>query len=148
MNRYVLSGLEFGPVVVERIIGQLDPKKLDTRSAEGRFTPREVAAHLADWEPILMGRIQQSVEQPGSVLATYDDDKSNERKYSESNVTEQLAAFAQRRKATVAYLKNLQRDEWEKSAVHPERGAMTVLEWAAAIMGHDMYHIEQLTAVW
>jgi hypothetical protein len=91
--------------------------------------------------------MQQAVEQPGSVLATYDDDKASERTYAESNISEQLTAFAERRRATVAYLKSLQPDQWDKSAIHPVGGAMSVRDWATTIMGHDMYHIEQLTAL-
>lgn len=135
-------------MVIERLIAGVDAAKLDTPTSEGRFTPREVVAHLADWEPILLGRIRQTVEQPGSTLEGYDEgQRAIDGKYSETDVVEQAKQFKGHRAKTVAYLQSLPASDWDKSAVHSERGPMTVRDWAAAIVGHDMYHVEQLTSV-
>jgi hypothetical protein len=148
MNPYVMSALEFGPTVMERVISQLDPTTLDQPTSSDRFTPREVIAHLADWEPVLHGRIKQTVESPGSTIKTYGDDRENEKSYAAADPVESVRSLIKLRKETVEYLKSLDKADWEKSSIHPARGAISVLEWAAMIMGHDMYHIEQLTSVW
>jgi len=149
MTPYVISGLEFGPVVIERVLRQIDPKAMEKPAGEGRFTPREVAAHLADWEPILHGRIKQTVDSPGSVLVAYDEvQRGKDMNYTATDPFDSAQAFAKHRQATVEYLKGLEAADWEKSSIHPERGVMTVREWVMAVMGHDTYHVEQLTAVW
>lgn len=149
MTHYVMLGLEFGPVIIERALRQIDERTMGKPTGEGRFSPREVAAHLADWEPILMGRIRQTVERPGSTLATYDEGQmSIDGNYAGSDPFEMAQAFAKHRKATAEYLRGLQPEDWNKRALHPERGEMSVKDWASALVGHDMYHIEQLTSVW
>jgi hypothetical protein len=149
MTQYVMSALEFGPIVMERVIGQLDPTVLDQPTSSDRFTPREVIAHLADWEPILHGRIKQTVDRPGSTLVAYDEgERAVQQNYAAADPAESAKSFIKHRAETVAYLKTLDKADWDKASVHPERGSITVREWASALVGHDMYHIEQLTSVW
>jgi hypothetical protein len=38
-------------------------------------------------------------------------------------------------------------DEWERYAVHAERGRMTVADLARQIAGHDLNHLEQIKKI-
>lgn len=145
MNPYLLPVLKLGPTVIERLIRQIDPSKLDQPSHPGRFSPREIVAHLADWEPILQQRIRQTVESPGSMLQVFDEgEMAVAHNYGASDIEDQLRVFAEARKANVAYLETLSEDDWKKSSLHPERGELTAREQAFTEIGHDMYHVEQL----
>jgi hypothetical protein len=147
MNQYLFSGLEHGPIVIGRLMEKLH-SQLDKPTGPDRFTPREVVAHLADWEPILLGRIRQCVEQPGSTLIAYDEgEMALEHDYAHSDPAAMAESYKAGRAKTVAYLRALPAEDWHKATVHPERGEMKVYEWAAALIGHDMYHIEQLSSV-
>lgn len=145
MNTYLLPALEFGPQIMRRIIGLIEPSKLDVPSEPGRFTPREVIAHLADWEPIMLARIHTAVNSPGAKIESYDEGAmAVEHDYAHSDVREQLRKFAADRMQTVAFVRSLTKDDWGKTAVHPERGEQTALDLAHLLNGHDTYHIEQL----
>ena len=148
MNPYLLPVLEFGPCIMRRLVQQMPPERLDRPSAPDRFTPREVIAHLADWEPIMLARIHQAIENQGSTLTVYDEgEMAIAHRYAESNLTQQLELFAAHRKATAEYLRQLPEDLYENVVIHPERGKLTVKDQAWTLIGHDMYHIEQLTSV-
>ena len=44
-------------------------------------------------------------------------------------------------------MRGLPESDWEKTAEHPERGAISVRDQAGMLIGHDMYHIEQLSGL-
>lgn len=147
MNPYLFSGLENGPLVLERLVGKLDGAQLDKPSSPDRFSPREVVAHMADWEPILLARIHQAVERPDSLVEVYDEgEMAVAHDYAHSDIGVQMGKFKDARKATIEYLKGLDGAAWDKSVKHPERGVMTVHDMASMFLGHDIYHIEQLSS--
>jgi len=146
MNAYLPISIEFGPVVIQRLLRQISLDQMDRQMHPGRFTPREVVAHLADWEPIMRERIRQAVTNPGSTLVVYDEDQmAIENRYSKSDPNEQCALFARERSDTAEYIKTLSQDDLRKTVHHPERGERTADDLANLLLGHDLYHIEQLS---
>jgi hypothetical protein len=147
MNPYLLPTIEFGPVVVRRLITLIPRDQLDVSLDEGRFTPRQVVAHLADWEPILRQRIATACSQPGSTIEAYDEvAMAAERGYSQSDPVEQLEIFERERQVTARFLRTLEGEVWSNAVRHPERGDQTTEDLANLLLGHDLYHIEQLSA--
>lgn len=147
MHAYLLPGIGFGPMVIERLIGAIPKEDHDRAIAAGRFTPREIAAHMADWEPIMRGRIQQAVEKPGTVVSAFDEGQlAIDHAYSTKNIEEQIKLYGAERKATVDYVSALSPDELKQTVTHPERGVMSAEDLTGLLLGHDMYHVEQLTA--
>ena len=135
-----------GPELIRRVCGQIDETRLDEPSHEGRFSPREVVAHLADWEPIFLARIRQSVERPDSELEVFDEgEMALAHSYAQADIEQELRKYASHRRASVEYLRSLADADWQKSSRHPERGILTVREQAFTEIGHDMYHAEQLS---
>lgn len=148
MNPYLLPVLEFGPQIIGRLIEEMPEDVLDVPTGAGRFTPREVVAHLADWEPIMLSRIHQAIENQGSVLTIYDEGQmATAHRYAESDVRQQLELLQNHRKETAEYLRRLPENLYDNVVEHPERGKLTVKDQAWTLIGHDMYHIEQLTSV-
>ena len=147
MNPYLVPALELSPVVVERLLRQIPAARLDAATAEGRFTAREVIAHLADWEPIMRARIQQASERPGSTIEVFDEgEMALANGYAAADPTEQIRLFQRERAVTAAFVRSLQPGDWSKAAHHPERGTLSVDDLANLLIGHDLYHIEQLSA--
>lgn len=146
MNFYLFPGLEFGPRIVERIIAQIPPARYDEKTNPSRFTLREAVAHLADWEPILRARIEQGIAQPESPIQGIDEAVLAEEKgYGSWDVKEQLAVFTAERAKTIAYLRTLAPEDWDKAVVHNEKGRQTAADQANQFLGHDLYHIDHLT---
>lgn len=110
-----------------------------------RFSPHEVVAHLADWEPILRSRIETALTQPGSPIVAYDEgERALEQNYSSWDASRSLETFAAERVTTRNLLMKIEAADWTKSVLHPERGRQTVADIAMMLLGHDLYHIRQL----
>ena len=145
MNAYLFPGLEFGPRIVARLVEQIPAARYDERTNPDRFTLREAVAHLADWEPILRDRIARAVAEPESAVQGIDESiRAEEQGYSKWDVGEQLKVFADERQKTIAYLKTLNPEDWNKALVHNEKGRQTVSDQANQLLGHDLYHIDHL----
>ena len=147
MNAYLLPTIELGPVVLERMLRQIPESRWDEALVPDRFTPRKVAAHLADWEPILRARIRAAVDSPGSTIEAFDEvEMARTNRYAEKHPLEQCALFASERAMTASYLRALSAEQWTGFAIHPERGRQSAEDLANLLLGHDLYHIEQLSA--
>ena len=147
MNPYLLSAIELGPVAVARLIERIPADRLDVAAEEGRFTPRQVVAHLADWEPIDRDRILAGVNSPGSTIEPFDEmEMALDHRYEESDPAERCELYLRERRKTAAVIRGLKSEDWGKSVYHPERGTLTVGDLCNIVIGHDLYHIEQLTA--
>ncbi|HTQ10166.1 MAG TPA: DinB family protein [Fimbriimonadaceae bacterium] len=148
MHPYVVVGLGFGPLVIERLIRLVPADRLDAPTGESRFSPREVVAHMADWEPILRQRIVTALDSPGSPVPLFDEEQmAIEHRYGESDLEAQLRRLAAERARTTDLVKGLTAEQRELTVIHPERGEITVEDMLGMLIGHDMYHIEQLSAV-
>ncbi|HZH97628.1 MAG TPA: DinB family protein [Fimbriimonadaceae bacterium] len=147
MVTYLLDGLRFTPSILERLVAALPAHVLD-RAQDGRFTPREVLAHLADWEPILRARVESAVNSSGSTIEAYDEAAmAEENGYSSSDLDESLRTFAMERGRTVSFFETLTPEQLQAHVIHPERGMLSAYDLAVVMLGHDVYHMEQLTAL-
>lgn len=149
MNAYLFPALESSPDVLAALISNIPEEKLDVPTHENRFTPREVIAHLAEWEVILREeRMRVPSMRSGVAVNEYDEGELAEKaNYAESDIPTQLAIFKAEREKTIALLKSLSKEQLQNTMVHPTRGVCTVLDLANNIVGHDMYHCRQLAEV-
>lgn len=149
MHRYLVPGLKLSPDIFQRVIDRIPDEKLDVPTHPDRFSPREVIAHLADWEPIMRDeRIRATLENPGQTFNAYDEvEMAATNRYAETDINEQLRKFAIERAETVALIRQMPAEAWEFIGHHPEAGDLKLWQITNMILGHDTYHIEQLTAV-
>ncbi|MBV6457560.1 MAG: hypothetical protein HONBIEJF_00673 [Fimbriimonadaceae bacterium] len=145
MHYYLMPTLPMGPQVMRTIVRNIPPDKLDTPTHPGRFTPRQVIAHLADWEPVLLTRMKIAIENPGGLAQGYDEMQwAIDHEYHKLDPHVQADLFIQRRQGTIEFLEGLSPDLWDRQYNHSERGLMSVYDTANMLVGHDMYHVEQL----
>lgn len=148
VNPYLIYALQCTPGLLRREFERLNREVWDTPTASGRFTPREVVAHLLDWEPILRERIKAAVETPGATLQVWDEGlRAIEQQYKTWDPTESLDRWMEERKRTVEFVHSVPAEAWGNAVVHPERGVMTAADLANMLPCHDVYHIEQLRAL-
>jgi len=120
---------------------------MDVPTHPGRFTPREVIAHLCDWEPISRGRMQTAQRTPGAVVPDLDEgQRAKDQDYASWDPIQTSEEFIRRREETIQWLQSLPEEDWTKTAVHSAKGEMTIYDYANLELGHDMYHLEQLCA--
>lgn len=147
-NAYLWEGLPVTAGVIRTFMDRMDPAAIDRPTHPDRFSPREVIAHFADWEPILLERMKKAASAPGSRVEAYDEGEMAIRNaYEKSDWKAKLQEFEKARLETIAFLKGLSAEDFDKQFVHPERGNVTIEDQAAMLLGHDLYHLDQLSDV-
>jgi hypothetical protein len=145
MHGYLLPALSLGPQALRTLIRSIPSEKWDIATGTNRFTPREVMAHLADWEELFRTRMEVARSSPGSPVEVFDEgQRAEELGYRKTDPNVQADLFVQRREQTRKFLESLSSEEWHLHYQHPERGKMSIEDTANMLVGHDMYHVEQL----
>ncbi len=148
MNRflYVDRGLAFTPTILRRLIERIDPGRYDESLAPDRFTLREVVAHMADFEPVIRGRMELALSHPGSEVQNWDQDaEALARNYRSWDVEQTLGTLANERLRTLELFGSLSQNQLQLTVKHPILGEMSIFGLAAFCLGHDTYHLEQVS---
>src|SRR5262249_43073015 len=122
---------------------------LSRRPDAKNWAPKEVVCHMRDIEELLMTRLTLMVATNEPRLVGFDPDKTpdrwaEERQYLRNDIGEALAAFRRRREESLAFLPGLTPEQWDRSAIHPTRGRMTIDDFVTLEPWHDENHLEQL----
>jgi len=144
--KYVLSALEGTPATLEALSGSYPSISpiWDRRPDPDRFTLREVAAHLADWEAIFHGRIQRILNEDHPRLEDIDEGEiAIEHNYAEIDPHESLRRFKEGRAHLLATLRSVSGEQWERMGHKEMIGDISVEQMAVLILGHDGYHMSQ-----
>ena len=146
VRKYLIDhALNASPGIIARFCANIPDAIADQDQGPDLFTLREVLAHLADWEPIWLERMQRIVQEDSPVLPNIDEGEMAElNDYATTPVEVSLEKFATGRAALTAYLASLPNDAFERSGIRPEVGTITVKDIATLVLAHDTYHIAQL----
>lgn len=126
------------------IAGQ--PESVLARRPDAKnWAAKEVVCHLRDAEELFMDRFQTiaAVDEPRLFPPT-PDRWAEERQYLRNDAAEALGHFRQRREESLAYLRGLSPEGWQRGGVHPVRGRLTVGDFVTLMAWHDDNHLKQL----
>jgi len=154
MNPYdaFLNGQD--PMVILRETVLVLPAKLaaheeagttDTPPAPGKWTFREIIAHLADTETVFAVRLRQAVAEEHHTIQPFDQERWA-RGYAATDLEEALALFNAMRAWNLHFIAAQPGSTMEKTLTHPERGTMTFRALVETMAGHDRNHLEQIEA--
>ena len=144
-GRPILDILRTTPAALQSLTAGLDATAMDTPPAPGKWSVREILAHLADCELVFGFRLRQTLEQPGSVITPFDQDAWATR-YRAYTAGDALRTFIALREWNLALLTAVSETEHATAVTHPERGEMTFGVQLALIAGHDLNHLTRLRA--
>ena len=134
-----------GDALAAAIKGQSDAVLIRRPDAKN-WAAKEIVCHLRDTEEIFGARIEQIVamEVDPKLILTNPDRWAEERQYLVNDVSAALAAFRQRRVETSELFGKLEPAQWDKGAIHPSMGRITIDGILAVIAWHDDNHMDQL----
>jgi len=143
MNFYMPKTIEFGPIVMESIVSKIDPSKFDLTLAPDRFTLREAVAHLADWEPIFLERMEKIKAESGVLIEGIDEGElAIKNRYQDQDLYENLALWKSRRAETAKFLRALTDEDRAKFCRRRDLPDHSLEDMGNIIVCHDMYHLE------
>lgn len=145
-DRDPIEVLQVTPLRVEQLIHGFVPDDYVRSYAPGKWSAREILAHLADVELAHAFRFRQTLAESEPVLQSFDQDQWA-RRYRSADPSLAVACFTAVRSWNLALLTTLDLDGWLKEAYHPERGMQSMDLMVRTMAGHDLNHLQQLEAI-
>jgi hypothetical protein len=142
-GREPLAILERTPRLISDLAQEIGEAGFERSHAPGKWSGRFVLAHLADCEIAFGFRWRQVAASPGLTVQPFDQDAWAAH-YSKLETKWALGAFITARLWNIEFLKSLPPEAFENSALHPERGRLTLQDMIEITAGHDLNHLEQL----
>lgn len=122
--------------------------KLRKRPAPGKWSVREILAHLADAEIAGSWRMRLILSAPGTPIAAFDQDAwVTTGHYEKRDARKCLEQFRVLREANLALLKSLTPEQWKHYGVHSERGVESIEHIVRMFAGHDLNHLQQVEGI-
>lgn len=131
------------PGELQRLLDGVSPAQMDQPTAPGKWSLREILAHLADCELVWAFRIRQALETPGATVTPFDQDAWATR-YSAYTADAAMTVFLGVRAWNLELLTTVTPEEKSNLLTHPERGTFPLQELLESIAGHDRNHITRL----
>lgn len=141
----ILKALRAGPIVLRRLVRDLDDTTIRRRPADRQWAIVEVVAHLADTEERALARTRRMLTEARPSLPDYDPDVlAIERGYLAMDVGTELDRFERLRLESADLLEGLDEVGWQRPGNHSEHGPITVQQLAAHTAGEDAAHFAQI----
>lgn len=135
--------LQATPVRLLELFDSLSYDEFDEPYAPGKWTRRELLAHLADVELVMGFRFRQLAAVPGVEVQPFDQDVWA-RRYRQLEPTLAVESFRALRAWNLALFASFSLEDWLAEAFHPERGFESNDQMVRMLAGHDLNHLAQL----
>lgn len=136
------------PDRLRRLLRPLTERQLATSPAPGKWSIKEIVAHLADGEIILGSRYRLIASHDRPAIGGYDQDAFVANLGVRNAKTADLIDdFAMARAANLGLLDRLPREAWDRVGVHAERGEESIRKMVYMYAGHDRHHLRQIETI-
>jgi DinB superfamily len=136
------------PKKLAQLIRGVPRRRLMKPPAPGKWSIGEILAHLAECELVIGYRIRKILEENGTPIQAFDQDKwASAGNYAARDPRASLELFAALRKANLSLVKSLKPAQWKQFGLHAERGAEDIARIVHMDAGHDINHIKQIERI-
>jgi hypothetical protein len=136
------------PQQLRKLLKGLTEKQLARRPAPGKWSIKEIVAHLADGEVVLGSRYRFIAAHEKPAIQGYDQDLFVEMLGVENATTEDLLDdFEMARMVNIGLLTRLPDEAFARVGVHSERGEETIDTIVTLYAGHDRVHLAQVETI-
>lgn len=145
-DRFLLKALGEAAGELRGLLHALGPRRARTpgEGADEGWCPLAIAVHLRDVERAAGGQFEAILRRPYAPIRHVDlDDVPLPEDYARADIDEALTGFAYLRQETSYALWGLSPEEWERPAIHPYRGEVTLADLVRELYQHDLEHLWQ-----
>lgn len=138
------------PAVLSAILDDLPVPWADNNEAPGKFSPKDVVAHLlygekTDW------RVRAEIILEHGTSKTFEpfDPFGQMEESSHKTLRQLMKEFKKLRAENIKWLKRVKftQDDLDKKGIHPSLGEVTLRQLMSAWVVHDLTHLAQITRV-
>ena len=140
----ILETLERQGAETRAFLGALDAAQASHRYAPGKWTVKQVVGHLSDGERVFAYRALRFARKDQTELPGFEeDDWAAANTCEQRSLHELLAELAAVRQATLALLRGLEDEAWDRQGTaNGKRFSVRALAWMMA--GHEVHHLRVL----
>ena len=144
----LLETLGTTPDRLESLAHSLSTAQLARRPKKGEWSMAEILNHLLVGErEVIFPRLQRMLLETAPKFPSSATNRTGfAAEPAARDVNEELAAFRQVRRQTVAFLKSLGEADWQHIGTSPTRGTLTIEAYTRYLVDHDLEHLSQLEA--
>ena len=146
----LLEGLRRTPKIFNGFVKTIPQSKLDLRRGDGFWTIAEHVSHLAEVQPMLLGRFQRFMQEEHPEFIPFIPSKDGDEPVTPAcmSMTAALQQFAQYRKEQLLLLENAEAGFWQRMAIHPEYEAYSLYIFTRHVLMHDYWHMYRIEEIW
>src|SRR3989454_3847871 len=123
-------------------------EEIDFVPAPGKWTIRQIMAHLADAELVGAHRLRLVIAEDNPTLTAFDQDAwTRNLDYARRKPTQSLDTFRRLRAENYELLKDLPESAFDRVGMHTENGPMSLRRLLAGYADHAESHARQLQAI-
>jgi hypothetical protein len=143
-----IAVLRDAPLALRRGTGGMSESQLSRFEAPGKWSARQMLAHLADSELVGGFRFRMILAHDRPPLAAYDQDLwARKLHYEAMDVDHALDTFAALRASNVRLMESASPAERKRIGIHAERGEESLEFLMKIYAGHDLVHQKQLARI-
>src|SRR5262252_1110104 len=144
----LLERFRRGPELLAVVLTGVFGEEEDFVPAPGKWSVRQIVAHLADAELVAAHRFRQLVAEDNPTLIAFDQDKWTQNlDYAKRKPKQSLETFRRIRAENHELLKDLPAAAFERAGSHTERGRVTLLSLLEGMAEHAESHARQLQEI-
>lgn len=142
----VMTSLRETPARIATLVRGWPRERDEWSHAPGKWTARQVLAHLAHLEMVWSTRLRFALAEEGYRIQSFEQDDWM-RAEAPPPALVSLEAYVSLRAMNVALLESISAAQRVRTASHPEWGVVDVMWLAAWCAGHERNHLPQIEAV-
>ena len=140
-----LKQLAQTPQTLGKLLKGLDAKGWKKSYGPGKWTIRQIVAHLRDCEIAYGMRCRLMIAEPDAALTPFDQDRwAGATNYAKQDAKQALETLKLLRATNVEMLKLAGKEGLKRAGIHREYGRIDVAQMARHILAHDKNHLAQI----
>ena len=144
----LLERFRRGPEVLAVVLTGVFGDEEDYARAPGKWSIRQLIAHLADAELVMAHRFRQVIAENQPTLVAFDQDAwARNLDYRRRKPKQSLEAFRRVRAENHELLKELPESAFARTGNHTERGPVTLLQMVEGAAQHAESHARQMQEI-
>jgi hypothetical protein len=137
-----------GPELLAVILTGVYGEEEDFAVAPGKWSIRQIVAHLADSEMVGAHRFRQVIAEDNPTLIAFDQDAwTRNLDYARRKPKQSLESFRRIRAENYELLKELPPEAFDRPGNHAERGRVTLRDLLEGFAGHAESHARQMQEI-
>src|SRR5690242_17775446 len=137
-----------GPEVLAVVLTGVFGEEEDFATAPGKWSIRQLIAHLADTELVFAGRFRQVLAEDNPPIMTFDQERwAQNLDYSRRKPKQSLETLRRLRSENYELLKEMPAAAFDRTGRHSNDGPLTVYQLLERLTNHAEHHARQMQAI-